>query len=293
MANNNFKAFAAAANANVMTQADYEALSALLTGFQSGTAQSQQLNKVWRQSSIMAAVLAQFIVDMTGQDAIDDGTTATLLANLKKSMPGRLRNTQVFQIAGTFVYTPTAGTNKVRVRVIGAGGGGGGSSAATATTTSTAGGAGGYAEGLFTAGFAGVSVVVGSGGAGGVAGNNIGSNGGASSFGSLLSATGGSGGGAIAATASPYLVTGSGSGIVAGGTINQKGCVGGHGLSMTTSYGVSGAGGGTGLPYANSARGADSQSPGGGGGGACSGVNSPAFSGGRGADGIVIVEEFA
>ncbi|WP_241239258.1 hypothetical protein [Burkholderia stagnalis] len=83
MANNNFKAFAAAGGANVMTQADYEALAALLTGFVSGTAQSAQLNKVWRQSSIMSAVLAQFIVDLTGQDAIDDGTTATLLANLK------------------------------------------------------------------------------------------------------------------------------------------------------------------------------------------------------------------
>ncbi|AOI67107.1 hypothetical protein WS51_18365 [Burkholderia territorii] len=86
MANNNFKAFAAGANANVMTQADYEALAALLTGFVSGTAQSAQLNKVWRQSSIMAAVLAQFIADLTGQDAIDDGTTATLLTNLKTAV---------------------------------------------------------------------------------------------------------------------------------------------------------------------------------------------------------------
>ncbi|ABO57523.1 hypothetical protein LA345_01110 [Burkholderia vietnamiensis] len=86
MANNNFKPFAAAAGANVMAQADYEALAALLTGFQSGTAQSAQLNKVWRQSSIMAAVLGQFIADLTGQDAIDDGTTATLLANLKMAV---------------------------------------------------------------------------------------------------------------------------------------------------------------------------------------------------------------
>ncbi|UXZ62353.1 hypothetical protein NUJ28_06440 [Burkholderia multivorans] len=86
MAINNFKPFAVGAGANVMTQADYEALAALLTGFQSGTAQSAQLNKVWRQSSIMAAVLGQFIADLTGQDAIDDGTTATLLANLKTAV---------------------------------------------------------------------------------------------------------------------------------------------------------------------------------------------------------------
>ena len=34
----------------------------------------------------MAAVLAQFIVDETGLDAIDDGTTATLLANFKTAV---------------------------------------------------------------------------------------------------------------------------------------------------------------------------------------------------------------
>lgn len=86
MANKNFKAFAATGGAKVKAQADYEALAALLTGFVSGTAQSAQLNKVWRQSAIMAAVLAQFIVDLTGQDAIDDGATATLLANLKMAV---------------------------------------------------------------------------------------------------------------------------------------------------------------------------------------------------------------
>ncbi|RQU16223.1 hypothetical protein DF153_21420 [Burkholderia cenocepacia] len=115
MANNNFKPFAAAGGANVMTQADYEALAALLTGFQSGTAQSQQLNKVWRQSSIMAAVLAQFIVDLTGQDAIDDGTTATLLANLKTAVQaqsaavvGQARNVAMSIAAASTNATLTA-----------------------------------------------------------------------------------------------------------------------------------------------------------------------------------------
>ncbi|WP_330555432.1 hypothetical protein [Burkholderia multivorans] len=115
MANNNFKPFAAAAGANVMAQADYEALAALLTGFQSGTAQSAQLNKVWRQSSIMAAVLAQFIVDLTGQDAIDDGTTATLLANLKAAagassvgVVGSMRNGRMSVAAASSTATFTA-----------------------------------------------------------------------------------------------------------------------------------------------------------------------------------------
>ncbi|UQN68002.1 hypothetical protein L0Z11_09825 [Burkholderia multivorans] len=115
MANNNFKPFASAGGANVMSQADYEALAALLTGFQSGTASSQQLNKVWRQSSIMAAVLAQFIVDLTGQDAIDDGTTATLLANLKTAVQaqsaavvGQARNVAMSVTAASANATLTA-----------------------------------------------------------------------------------------------------------------------------------------------------------------------------------------
>ncbi|MEB4733991.1 hypothetical protein OXV40_33630, partial [Burkholderia contaminans] len=115
MAKNNFKAFAAGAGANVMTQADYEALSALLTGFVSGTATSVQLNKVWRQSSIMSAVLAQFIVDLTGQDAIDDGTTATLLANLKAAVQaqsaavvGQARNVVMSVAAASSTATLTA-----------------------------------------------------------------------------------------------------------------------------------------------------------------------------------------
>ncbi|HDR8973752.1 TPA: hypothetical protein QDB00_005326 [Burkholderia vietnamiensis] len=86
MASNDFLAFGGGGAANVIDQATYAALAARLTGFQSGTAQSAQLNKVWRQSSIMSAVLAQFIVDLTGRDAIDDGTTASLLANLKAAV---------------------------------------------------------------------------------------------------------------------------------------------------------------------------------------------------------------
>ncbi|WP_261513127.1 gp53-like domain-containing protein [Burkholderia multivorans] len=83
---NDFLPFATGPGANVVDQATYAALGALTTGFLSGTAQSGQLNKVWRQSSIMAAVLGQFIANFSGQNAIDDGTTATLLANLKAAI---------------------------------------------------------------------------------------------------------------------------------------------------------------------------------------------------------------
>ncbi|WP_186163594.1 gp53-like domain-containing protein [Burkholderia gladioli] len=80
-AENDFLPFATGEGANVLSQAAYAAMTALGTGFQAGTAESAALNKVWRQSSIMSAMLGQFITSLTGQSALDDGTTATLLAN--------------------------------------------------------------------------------------------------------------------------------------------------------------------------------------------------------------------
>ena len=83
---NDFLPFAAAGGANVITQAEYAVLAALASGFVSGEVLSAQVNKVLRQQSIMSAVLAQFIVDATGQTAIDDGTTATLITNLQRAI---------------------------------------------------------------------------------------------------------------------------------------------------------------------------------------------------------------
>lgn len=87
-ATNDFLPFAVGGSANVVSQSAYAALSALLTnGFQSGIANSQQLNKVWRQSSIMAAVLGT-IIQQSGQNATDDGTTSALVTNLKAALMG-------------------------------------------------------------------------------------------------------------------------------------------------------------------------------------------------------------
>lgn len=82
MASNDFLIFAGQAGANVVSQSTYASLAALGPGFQTGIAESNQLNKVWRQSSIIAAAVAQLIADNTGQNAVDDGTTTTLIGNL-------------------------------------------------------------------------------------------------------------------------------------------------------------------------------------------------------------------
>ncbi|WP_176080808.1 hypothetical protein [Paraburkholderia tropica] len=108
-ATNDFLAFAAGSSANVETQSAYAAdTSTLQNGFASGIAQSVKLNKVWRQSSIMAAVLAQFIVDQSGQNAVDDGTTATLEANLVAAIKNATKQTVILADTGIAnAYTAT------------------------------------------------------------------------------------------------------------------------------------------------------------------------------------------
>lgn len=115
MATSDFLPFATGAGANVLSQADYAALPAVSTGYQSGIAKSQQLNKTWRQSSIMASVLGQMIASQSGQNAVDDGTTATLLANLiaavkasSTAVVGMARNLSMLVSAASATATLTA-----------------------------------------------------------------------------------------------------------------------------------------------------------------------------------------
>lgn len=115
MATNDFLPFATGVGANVLSQTDYAALPAVSSGYQAGIAKSQQLNKTWRQSSIMSAVVAQFIVNQTGQNATDDGTTATLIANLlaavkasSNAVVGTARNVSMSVAAASASGTLTA-----------------------------------------------------------------------------------------------------------------------------------------------------------------------------------------
>ncbi|KJN51324.1 hypothetical protein SS51_23480, partial [Enterobacter roggenkampii] len=82
MATNNFKAFALDPNANVTSQADWEALPALLSGFTAGKASSAQVNKAIRQASFIAAALAQYTADKSGEDVLDDGDISGFIAKM-------------------------------------------------------------------------------------------------------------------------------------------------------------------------------------------------------------------
>ncbi len=203
---------------------------------------------------------------------------------------------------GTYTYNPTLGTRSVIVEVVGAGASGGGSQA-TSNNTAVAGGGGGagsFARAWFTEGFAGVTITVAAGTPAG-APQAAGSNGAASSFGSLVSADGGRAGTAGTATTPPGITYGSNVAPfpVGGNLVTAGGQGGGIGLVLSLSA-VMGGRGGVSTFGANSGGGFNGPGSGtvtnfygAGGGGASGSSGSPARSGGAGNGGLVLVYEYS
>jgi hypothetical protein len=77
---------ATSANATVDTQANFDGSGYQLNGFQDGIADPAQVNKVWRQASMIGNAVAEFISDILGIDVLDDGNSAALIANLKAAI---------------------------------------------------------------------------------------------------------------------------------------------------------------------------------------------------------------
>jgi len=216
---------------------------------------------------------------------------------------GRLLNVQIFTSSGA--YTPTPGTNSVVAEAQGGGGAGGGAGASSASQTSNApgGNAGSYGKGRYTSSFSGVTVTVGAGGTGSA--GAAGGNGGTSSFGVLLSAPGGTGGTAyttLSTAATNINGTAAQSASTGGNIVNSVGGRGQPALSSQVAYGGSGDGGksafgegapGKGIPVSGALAGNNAVSPGAGGSGGLSSNGSAAAAGGNGANGIVIVWEYA
>ena len=202
---------------------------------------------------------------------------------------GRLLNMRVFTSSGT--YTPTQGTKRIRVTITGGGGGGGGCQAFSNGETffGAGGGAGGTVISVITISATSYSVVIGSGGTGG-SGATSGNGGGDSKFASLLTAPGGQGAGKTTITN-----TGGGYGGVPNtGDIRIPGGDGGDGQAGTITVGGCGGAsywGGGGRAGVGTAH--NGLAPGSGGGGAYdNSFSGSAKPGGRGANGICIIEEF-
>ncbi|WP_276866600.1 phage tail protein [Enterobacter oligotrophicus] len=220
---------------------------------------------------------------------------------------GRFVGVKVITTSGT--YTPTTGTKKIIVECAGGGGAGGGSTATTSGDSSI--GAGGsegcYGKSVFDVLESNYMVTIGAGGA--AVTGAAGGVGGTTSFGNLMSADGGLGGGVIPAGAAATLAgVNSGSFIpkVTGANISSSSYAGTFifAIRLNSSYsagGVTGMGGrsmfgdGGGSRTSNGA-GVDAKSFAAGGGGAKSWVSTAAdvaYPGGKGANGVVIVWEYA
>ena len=226
-------------------------------------------------------------------DIKSDGTVKTALQNLglgdTSGYVGRWVNTRVFTSSGT--YTPTPGTKRIRVTITGGGGGGGGCKATSNNETffGAGGGAGGTIISIMTPTQNSYPVTIGAGGAGGVSAT-YGINGGNSLFASLI-APGGAGGGKSGVT----NTNGGNGGVPSTGNINIIGGCGGDGQSGN--IGVSGEGGTSywgGGGRAGAGGGVSGKAYGSGGGGAYdAGYSGTSMTGGKGADGVCIIEEFA
>lgn len=300
---NDFLAFASGPDANVLSQDAYASLSNIIqNGFQAGIAPSIQLNKVWRQSSIMAAVLAQFIVDETGQPAIDDGTTATLLANLKSAFPGRLLGINMYATAGATTFQPQ--TTKSQILVFAQGGAGaGGSTPATGSGQIAL--AQGGASGGFSIGFYALStddpIVINIGNGGTPVAGSAGGSGNTTSVGSLFEVYGGAGGqiSGVLSTATSWA-TGVSQTVAPLGTANLVNNQGTTAPIVVTASGVTYAGAGApgwfgGGPASQSApinTAGVAGVLGGGGRGCAQNASGAALLGGQGGPGWVLIFEF-
>ncbi|HAW0010322.1 TPA: phage tail protein [Escherichia coli] len=216
-------------------------------------------------------------------------TTTDLGLSDESGYVGRLISTRVFTSSGT--YIPTPGTKRLRVTITGGGGGGGGCQAISNNETffGAGGGAGGTVIITPTLTNDRHPVTIGAGGVGGV-GAKAGLKGGDSSFGSVI-APGGEGGGKSGVT----NTNGGNGGVPSIGNIKIIGGCGGDGQSGNIS--VSGEGGTSywgGGGRAGAGGGVSGKAYGSGGGGAYdAGYSGTSMTGGKGAAGICIIEEFA
>jgi len=88
MSTNDYQAFGTGAGANVLTQSQYLALAARTAGFSAGLAKSAEVNKVLRQASMIAAALAQLVVNRLAVDVLDDGDLSGLITKLGSALAG-------------------------------------------------------------------------------------------------------------------------------------------------------------------------------------------------------------
>ncbi|CNM16528.1 tail fiber repeat 2-containing protein [Yersinia frederiksenii] len=220
-----------------------------------------------------------------GSPSVISALTNLKLTESTDGYVGRLVRVTTFPTSGTVTFNTN--TKQVIFKIWGAGQGGGSAAAATSASGGASGAGGGYTEviaNVKSLGLANVAITIGSGGSPAVLNSGTqGVAGGATVVGTLATAGGGSNGTGGSLTVNPLI----GTIISVNGQNGQGGGVSGTGATggaASWSFG--------GLPHAASV-GDNGGFPGGGAAGGANISPSNNYIGGRGANGLVIVEEYA
>ena len=229
------------------------------------------------------------------------------------NLPVNVINPQIFNTAGSFNYTPSAGLIGIWVRMQAAGGGGGGVTAGASDSAAGAGGVSGtYYEFYMTAAQVAsklsggvIALTVGAAGTSGANTGGTGGNGGNTTFADWTAGGGDGSPGMTAGTGNQTAIAANGTAASTQGTgtLIKKisGSGGGNGVTVGTSLASSGMGGGSlfapGAPsqtYSTTSTNAGFNGPGIGTGGSGAQIllNTNAQAGGEGANGAVYIMEF-
>ena len=248
------------------------------------------------------------------QGSSSSSTLVNLGAGQMAWYPNAGSTIQTFS-SGSGVYTPRPGVIAIKITCVGGGGGGGGAALTSGSSSSAGGGGGGGSTAIkwlatsSLSTFASFSYYVGSGGVGGQNGVSAPTTGTSSLFGAIVVALGGFTGSTSAAVNQGYLVAGGAGGSAGVGDLVFRGLSGGTAITFPNAggflpMGVAGFGGGTYLsggtptapgytPVTQAGTGGTLYGGGGAGGLNCgSGGMSASATGGGGAVGCIIVEEF-
>lgn len=102
---------------NLLTQGEYAVAADRDAGNQPGIASSKLVNKALRQSAFIASQIAQYICDITGNDVLDNGNTATLLANIKAAIQRPIDSqSEIINLGISFSVAGNAATIAIKTK---------------------------------------------------------------------------------------------------------------------------------------------------------------------------------
>lgn len=290
---------AGTATANQVLLSGSSSTPAWSTAIYPGTTTINQLLYSSSANTISGLATANNAVLVTSSGGVPS-LSSTLPSAVVNNIPGRLVSRTIFHSGGSGTYTVPANVTSLFIQGVGGGGGGGGSAGgATTYAAGGGGGGGGYSEVFLVSGLSATyAYTVGYGGSGATAGNNAGSNGNPTTFGStLLSSSGGIGGSGSGGGSVTVAVVAAGGGPGAGtvGDVQSDGFGGDIGMTVLGQL-SSGKGGGT--PLGGGGQGLVSAGTGNfgnsyGGGGSGGAATTVSQGGGGGADGALIIWEYA